>query len=66
MPNKRSYRKTEKFFCSFCEQELWIAGGLKHFIFYINAAEIEKNTGITAKKAKLLAIQNNTYVDTSK
>ena len=67
MPNKRSNRKkTRHFFCPFCEQRLWRMGTEKYYLFYRNAAEIKKNTGITSKKAKLLASQNSTYLDTKK
>lgn len=67
MPNKRSRRKkTRKYYCPFCEQRLWRLGKTKHHLYYRNAAEIRDNTGLTKKKAKLLSIQNSTYLDTKK
>ncbi len=66
MPNKRSGRKTKKYFCPFCEQRLWRLGTAKYYLFYRNASEIKQNTGISSKKAGLLAIQNSTYLDTKK
>lgn len=67
MPNKRSRRSNVKqFFCPFCEQRLWRTGTEKYYIFYRNAAEIKKNTGISSKKSKLLAAQTSTYLDTKK
>lgn len=66
MPNQRSSRKVKKFLCPFCQSRLWRNGSSKHYIFYDNAADIQKNTGISAKKAKLLHKQNTTYLDTHK
>lgn len=67
MPNKRSKRKkTRKFFCPYCEQRLWRTGHTKHHLYYKNAEEIRRNTGIAAKKAKLLSLQNATYLDANK
>ena len=67
MPNKRSKRsKTKKFFCPHCEQRLWRSGHTKHYLYYQNAAEIKRNTGMTLKKAKLLSLQNATYLDANK
>ena len=67
MPNKRSARKkTKQYFCPFCEQRLWRLGDSKYYLFYKNAAEIKQNTGVSSKKARLLAIHNTTYLDTKK
>jgi hypothetical protein len=66
MPNKRSGRKTKKYFCPVCEQRLWRLGTTKYHLFYRNAAEIKQNTGISSTKAKLLAVKNKTYLDTKK
>ena len=67
MPNKRSRRKkTRKYYCPFCEQRLWRLGKSKHHLYYCNPAEIRDNTGLSKKKAKLLSIQNSTYLDTKK
>lgn len=67
MPNRRSNRsKTKKFFCFICQQRLWRTGTQKYNLFYQNAAEIKKHVNITSKKAKFLAAQNTTYLDTKK
>lgn len=67
MTNKRSNRqKTKKYFCPDCEQRLWRLGGSKYHLYYQNAEEIRNNTGITLKKAKLLALQSATYLDQNK
>lgn len=67
MPNKRSGRnKTLHFSCPLCEERLWRTGTPKYRLFYQNATEIRKNTGISAKNAKLLAGQNSTYLDINK
>ena len=67
MANKRSARrKVKKFLCPFCQKRLWRQGTEKYRIFYQNADEIRKNTGIPAKKAKLLANQSSTYLDMNK
>ena len=67
MPNKRSKRKkTKKYFCSYCQQRLWRSGHTKHHLYYKDAEEIKRNTGMTLKKAKLLSLQNATYLDANK
>ena len=67
MPNKRSSRRyTKRFFCPYCQQRLWRSGNSKHYLYYENAEEIRKNTGITLKKAKLLSLQSATYLDRNK
>ena len=67
MPNKRKNRNaTRKFFCPFCEQRLWRSGNSKYYLFYKNAIEIKQNTQLSSKKARLLAHQNTTYLDTKK
>ncbi|MEL6931224.1 MAG: hypothetical protein AAFO95_21770 [Cyanobacteria bacterium J06600_6] len=67
MSNKRSNRKkTKKYFCPDCDQRLWRLGNSKHHIYYQNAEEIRKNTGMSLKKAKLLSLQNTTYLDPNK
>lgn len=67
MPNKRSKRnKTRKYYCPYCDQRLWRLGQSKHNLFYKNAAEIQANTNLTPKKAKLLSLQSGTYLDTQK
>lgn len=64
MPNKRSGRRqAKKFFCPHCQQRLWRLGRSKYYLHYQNAEEIRSNTGITLKKAKLLALQSTTYLD---
>ncbi len=67
MPNKRSRRGKEKVFnCPTCEKRLWRLGTTKYYLFYRSPAEINKNKGISTKKAKFLIGQNSTYLDTSK
>ncbi|WP_036477612.1 hypothetical protein [Myxosarcina sp. GI1] len=67
MPNKRSKRKkTEKFFCPYCEDRLWRLGSSKYYLFYENAREIRQQMGISAKKATFLASHHTTYLDTTK
>ena len=67
MPNKRSRRqKTRKYFCPYCEERLWRLGNAKYFLYYKNASEIRSNTDISMKKAKLLMLQNSTYLDKNK
>lgn len=64
MPNKRSRRnKVQKYYCSFCDERLWRLGTTKYNLFYQDAAEIKQHTGISGRKARLLAIQNSTYLD---
>lgn len=41
-------------------------GKTKHNLFYKDAKEIRENTGIPPKKAKLLSLQNSTYLDPKK
>ena len=67
MPNKRSKRKkVQKYACPFCMQRLWRLGTPRYYLFYKNAREISKNTGITPKKSKFLATQKTTYSDNKK
>ena len=67
MPNKRSKRKkTRKYFCPYCEQRLWRLGHSKHHLYYKDAEEIKRNTGMPLKKAKLLSLQNATYLDANR
>ena len=66
MPNKRSGRKTKKYFCPFCEQRLWRLGTSKHHLFYKDVTETKRNTGISSAKARLLLLQNSIYLDTKK
>ena len=67
MPNKRSNRKkTRKYFCPYCQRRLWRSGHNKYHLYYKDAEEIKRNTGMTLKKAKLLSLQNTTYLDANK
>ena len=64
MPNKRSKRKkTRKYYCPYCQQRLWRLGHTKYHLYYKDAEEIRQNTGMTLKKAKLLSLQNATYLN---
>lgn len=63
MPGKRSNRKeTNHFCCPYCDRRLWRLGSPKHFVFYLEAAEIQKNVHISRKSATFLA-NKGTYVD---
>ncbi len=42
---------------------MWRIGNSKYHVFYKNAAQIKKNTGLSARKSAFLAAQYNTYVD---
>lgn len=64
MPNKRSRKR--KFYCPYCQTQLWRMGSPKHYLFYQEVSEIQENLNITRKKASLLMNQNrNTYLDKS-
>jgi hypothetical protein len=66
MPGKRSRKhKKPEFNCPYCQEKLWRIGSPKHYLYYQEAAEIQKNINITRKKASLLIAQNNTYLDQS-
>lgn len=63
MPGKRSKRKNVRlFYCPYCERRLWRLGSPKHFLFYLEAAEIRQNVSISRKNAVFLA-NKGAYVD---
>jgi len=63
MPGKRSkHKNAHRFYCPYCERRLWRLGGPKHFLYYIGAAEIQKNVHMPHKSAELLA-KKGAYVD---
>jgi hypothetical protein len=65
MSNKRSKRKrTQKFFCSYCEQQLWRLGSPKHHLFYKEVPDIKRNLNISHKSAVFLATKG-AYTDRS-
>ena len=67
MPNKRRGRnKTVHFYCPYCQERLWRTGTPKYRIFYRNAVEIRRNTGMSAKSARFLSLQNSTFLDANK
>ena len=63
MPGKRSnHKNVQRFYCPYCERRLWRLGSPKHFLFYIEASEIQKNVNMSHKSAAFLA-NKGTYVD---
>lgn len=65
MPGKRSKRKNvQRFYCPYCERRLWRLGSPKHFLFYLEAAEIHQNVNISRKNAVFLAAKG-AYVDSN-
>ena len=66
MPGKRSRKgEKQKFNCPYCHTKLWRMGSPKHYIYYQEISEVQKNLGISRKKASLLIAQKNTYLDKS-
>ncbi len=65
MANKRSRRKqTLKVQCPYCEKRLWRMDGDKHYIFYSDKVEIQREMNLSPKKASLVAGEiGNTVVD---
>ena len=65
MPGKRSNRKNvQHFYCPYCERRLWRLGSPKHFLYYLEASEIQQNVNISRKSAVFLA-HKGAYVDTN-
>lgn len=65
MSNKRSKRKrTQKFFCNYCGQQLWRLGSPKHHLFYKEIPDLKRNLNISHKSAVFLATKG-VYVDHS-
>lgn len=65
MPGKRSSRKNiQRFYCPYCDRRLWRQGSPKHFLFYLEASEIQKNVNMPRKSAEILA-NKGAYVDTN-
>jgi hypothetical protein len=63
MPCKRSNRKNvQHFCCPYCDRRLWRLGSPKHFLFYLEAAEIQQNVSMSRKSAAFLA-NRGAYVD---
>jgi hypothetical protein len=66
MPGKRSRKnKKPEFNCPYCQTKLWRIGSTKHYLYYQELSEVQKNLNISRKKASLLIAQNNTYLDQS-
>ena len=64
MPNKRSRKsKKQKFYCPYCQARLWRTGSPKHYIYYQEISEIQKNFNLSRKKASFLKNQNTTCLD---
>lgn len=65
MPGKRSSRKkVQRFYCPYCSRRLWSSGNTKHFLFYLEASEIQKNRNMPRLSAEILA-SKGAYVDTN-
>lgn len=66
MPGKRSRARTKQNFnCPYCHTKLWRMGSPKHYLYYQEISEVQKNLNISRKKASWLIAQNNTYLDQS-
>ena len=63
MPNKRSKRKSQQFYCPYCQNRLWRPGFNKYCLFYQGKEEIQKGFQLTSKKAALVAQQQTVIVD---
>ena len=64
MPGKRSRKRTnQKFSCPYCQTKLWRMGGPKHYLYYQQVSEVQKQLNISRKKAGLLIAQHKTYLD---
>ncbi len=64
MPSKRSKRNVQRFNCPHCERRLWRLGSPKHFLYYLQPAEIQQNVNISRKNAVFLA-NKGVYVDSN-
>ncbi len=65
MPGKRSQHKNvQRFCCPYCECRLWRMANPKHFLFYLEASEIQQNVEMSRKSAMLLATKG-TYIDSN-
>ena len=59
MANKRSRRKqTLKVQCPYCERRLWRMDGEKHYIFYTETTEIQREMNLTHKKASFVSAEH--------
>ena len=69
MPGKRSNRKcVQRFYCPYCDRRLWRLGSPKHFVFYLDAGEIQRNVSVSRKNAVVLAskgeyVDNNSWIE---
>ncbi len=53
MPGKRSSRKkTEQFFCPYCEKRLWRLGGSKHHLLLASSSIDKQNLQLSSKSFK--------------
>ena len=52
--------------CPNCDMRLWRGCGQKHYIFSSNAEQTRALTGLTRKKAALMHMTTNTWVDRSR
>lgn len=66
MPGKRSRKnKKHKFLCPNCQTRLWRTGSPKHYIYYQELSQIQKNLNVSRKKASFIKAQHDTYLDRS-
>lgn len=66
MPGKRSRKRAkQKFSCPYCQDKLWRMGSPKHYLYYREVSEVQKQLNIPRKKASLLIAQNQTVLDRS-
>lgn len=64
MPGKRKRKQAkENFNCPYCQTKLWRMGSPKHYLYYQEISDVQKNLNISRKKASLLIAKNNTYLD---
>lgn len=65
MPGKRSkHKNVQRFCCPYCDRRLWRLGSPKHFMYYLEASEIQKNVHMSHKSAAFLA-NKGAYVDSN-
>jgi hypothetical protein len=66
MSGKRSGRsKVQKFYCPYCEEQLWRQGSPKHHLFYTGVSEIRRYSKISSRQLGILPA-NNARIDYKK
>jgi hypothetical protein len=63
MSNKRKGRNTHKFYCPYCDKQLWRLGSPKHYLFFIGAEEVKQQFNLSRKVSALLTAQEPVQVD---